>query len=204
MVQHLVHGLFRVFMLGIDHAGAAVAKQRRAPVTLVVDLVKGHPVFHFVLIALEDHFGEAHKEIDHFAVGPAAVLLNQMQRHLKVGEGNNRFDVVLQQFIEHVIVEFQPFFIRLAFVAQREDARPGDRGAEALEAHLGEQLDVFFVAAVEIDGFVVRIVLARLYLLGYLARHAVRAAGKHVADARAFAVFIPAAFNLVRGDGATP
>ena len=127
-----------------------------------------------------------------------------MQRHLKVGEGNNRFDVVLQQFIEHVIVEFQPFFIRLAFVAQREDARPGDRGAEALEAHLGEQLDVFFVAAVEIDGFVVRIVLARLYLLGYLARHAVRAAGKHVADARAFAVFIPAAFNLVRGDGATP
>lgn len=36
---------------------------------------------------------------------------------------------------------------------------------ETLEAHLGEQLDVFFVAAVEIDGFVVRIVLARLYLL---------------------------------------
>ncbi len=74
-------------MLGIDHPGAAVAEQRRAPVALVVDLVKGHPVFHFVPIALEDHFGEAHKEIDHFTIGPAAVLLHQVQGHLEVGEG---------------------------------------------------------------------------------------------------------------------
>ena len=191
-------------MLGIDHAGTAVAEQRRAPVALVIDLVKGHPVFHFVLIALEDHFGEAYKEIDHFAVGPAAVLLYQMQRHFKVGKGDHRLDVVLQQFIEHVIVEFQPFFIRLSFVALREDAGPGNRGAEALEAHLGEQLDVFFVVAVEIDRFMIRVIFTRFDLVGDFARYAVRPAGQHVADARAFAAFIPAAFNLMRGDRAAP
>ena len=191
-------------MLGIDHPGAAVAEQRRAPVTLVIDLVKGHPVFHFVLIALKDNFGEAHKEIDHFAVGPTAVLLYQMQRHFKVGKGDHWLDVVLQQFIKHVIVEFQPFFIWLGFVALREDAGPGNRGAEAFETHLGEQFDVFFVVAIKINRFMVRVILTRLDLLGDFARHTVRSAGQHIADAGAFAAFIPAAFNLMRGDRAAP
>jgi hypothetical protein len=88
-----------------------------------------------------------------------------VQRHFEVGEGDHRFDVVFQQLIEHVVVELQPFFVWLRFVTFREDARPGDRGAETLEAHLGKQLDVFFVVAVEIDGFMVRIVFTRHYFL---------------------------------------
>ncbi len=78
-----------------------------------------------------------------------------------MGEGDHRFDVVFQQLVEHVVVELQPLFIRLGFVTLREDAGPGDRGAEAFEAHLGEQFDVFFVATVEVDGFVVRVVFSR-------------------------------------------
>ena len=93
-------------MLGVDHARTAVTEQRRAPVTLVVDFVEGHPVFDLMLVALENNLRETHKEINHFAVGPAAVFLHQMQRHLEVGEGDNRFDVVFQQLIEHVVVEF--------------------------------------------------------------------------------------------------
>ncbi len=87
-----------------------------------------------MLIALEDHFGKAHKEIDHFAVGPAAILLHQVQGHLEVGESDHRLDVVFQQLVEHVVVELQSLFIRLGFVTLREDAGPGDRGAEAFEA----------------------------------------------------------------------
>ena len=92
-------------MLGIHHAGAAIAKQRRAPVTLVVDLIEGHPVFDLVLIALKNDFSKTDKEIDDFTIGPATVLLNQVQRHFKVGKGDDWFNVVLQQFIEHVVVE---------------------------------------------------------------------------------------------------
>ncbi|EJK90465.1 hypothetical protein UUU_35850 [Klebsiella pneumoniae subsp. pneumoniae DSM 30104 = JCM 1662 = NBRC 14940] len=40
--------------------------------------------------------------------------------------------------------------------------------------------------------------------MGDFARHAVRPAGQHIADAGAFAVLIPAAFNLMRGDRAAP
>ncbi len=86
-------------MFGIHHAGAAVTEQRCTPVTLVVNFVEGHPVFDFVLIAFEYHFRETDKEINHFTVGPATILLHQMQRHFKVGEGDHRFDVVFQQFV---------------------------------------------------------------------------------------------------------
>lgn len=79
-----------------------------------------------------------------------------------------------------------------------------NRGAEAFEAHLSEQFDVFFVVAVEIDRFVIRVIFTRFDLVGDFARYAVRPASQHVADARAFAVFIPAAFNLMRGDRAAP
>ena len=127
-----------------------------------------------------------------------------MQRHFKVGEGDNRFDMVFQQFIEHVVVELQPFFVRLRFIAVREDPRPGDRGAEALETHFREQLDVFFVMTVEVDGFMVRVVFTRHHFLSDFARNAVSAAGKHVTDAGAFAAFIPATFNLVRCHCAAP
>ena len=163
-------------MFRIDHARAAVAEERGAPVTLVVDFVEGHPVFDLVFVALEDHFREAYKEIDHFTVGPAAVLLHQVQRHFEVGEGDHRFDVVFQQLIEHVVVKLQPFFVWLRFVTVREDTRPGNRGAETLEAHLGKQLDVFLVMAVEINRFMVGIVFSRHHVLRDFARHAVCAA----------------------------
>ena len=204
MVQHLVHGLFRVVVLGIDHARAAVAEQRRTPVALVVDFVEGHPVFDLIFVALKYHFREAHKEIDHFTVGPSAIFLNEVQRHFKVGEGDHRLDVVLQQFIEHVVVKLQPLFVWLSFVAFREDARPGDGGTETFEAHLGKQPDVFFVMAVEVDGFVVGVIFAFNHFLRDFSRNAVCAAGEHVADAWPFAAFVPAAFNLVRRYRAAP
>ena len=121
-----------------------------------------------------------------------------------MGEGDHRLDVVLQQLVEHVVVELQPLLIRLGLVALREDAGPGDRGTEAFEAHLGEQFDVFFIAAVEIHRFVVGVIFAGFHLVGDFTRHAVRPAGQYVADARAFAALIPAAFNLMRGNRAAP
>ena len=66
MVHYLIHGLLRIIMVGKYHAGTAVAEQRIVRCTLVVDLVEGHPVFHFVLIAAQDHLAETHKEVDHF------------------------------------------------------------------------------------------------------------------------------------------
>ncbi|MNL60144.1 hypothetical protein D3C87_1839310 [compost metagenome] len=58
--------------------------------------------------------------------------------------------------------------------------------------------------AVKVDGFVVGIVFPFNHFLSDFARYAMRAAGQHVANAWAFAAFIPAAFNLVRRHRAAP
>ncbi|MNI98101.1 hypothetical protein D3C73_1568770 [compost metagenome] len=57
---------------------------------------------------------------------------------------------------------------------------------------------------VKIDGFVVWIVLAWNDALGDFAWNTVRAAGQHVTNAWPFAAFVPAAFNLMRRNRATP
>ncbi len=125
-----------------------------------------------------------------------------MVRHFEVGQGDHRLDAVFQQFVEQVVVKLQAGFVRRRFVAVREDARPGDRGAEAFEAHLGEQRHVLLIAAVEIHRFVVGVAIAVEHAVGHHAIHAVRAAGQHVGDAWPFTAPIPTAFNLVRGDRA--
>lgn len=127
-----------------------------------------------------------------------------MVRHFEVGQGDHRLDAVFQQFVEQIVVKLQAGLVRRRFVAVREDARPGDRGAEAFEAHLGEQRHVLLIAAVEIHRFVVRVAIAVEHAVGHHAIHAVRAAGQHVGDAGPFAAPIPTAFNLVRGDRAPP
>ncbi len=65
-------------MLGIHHAGTAVAKQRRAPVSLVVNFVEGHPVFDLMFVAFKHDFSKTDKEINDLTIGPAAVVLYQM------------------------------------------------------------------------------------------------------------------------------
>ena len=64
------------------------------------------------------------------------------------------------EVVEEVVVELQALLVGLELVALGEDARPSDGGAEALEAHLGEELDVAVVAMIEVDGLVVGVALA--------------------------------------------
>lgn len=127
-----------------------------------------------------------------------------MVRHFEVRQGDHRLDAVFQQLVEQIVVKLQAGLVWRCFVAVREDARPGDRGAEAFEAHLGEQRHVLFVAAVEVHRFMVGVTVAVEHAVGHHAIDAVRTAGQHVGDAWAFAAPIPTAFNLVRGDRASP
>ncbi|CAH0322832.1 hypothetical protein SRABI106_04440 [Rahnella aquatilis] len=113
MMQHLIHRLFRIFLLGKYHAGAAITEQRIFPVTLVIDLVEGHPVFHFAFVTLHHHLAETHKEIDDLTVFPAAVFLHQMPRHFEVGEGDYRLNIVFEQLIKHIVIKLQTGFVWL-------------------------------------------------------------------------------------------
>lgn len=77
MMYDLIHALFRFFLVLKNNAGTGIAKQRIFVVFLVVDLVKSHPVFHFVLITLHDGHCVLYKEIDELTVFPSAVLFTR-------------------------------------------------------------------------------------------------------------------------------
>ncbi len=157
-----------------------------------------------MLVALENHFCETNEEVDQLTVAPAAVFRDQMERHFEVRQGDNRFDAVLKALVEQIVIEFQASLVRLKLVAFREDPRPGNRGAEAFEPHFGKEFDVFFIAVVEIDGFMVRVIFPVQHAVGDFTRHAVRPRGHDIGHAHALAALFPAAFKLMRRNGPAP
>ena len=115
-----------------------------------------------------------------------------------MAEGDERFHAVLFELVEHAVVEGEARLVRGFFVAAGEDTRPGDGEAEDLETHLREQGDVFAVAVVEVNAFQFEVVLG-----GFGGARVQAACGQHILQAGALAVFVPGAFELVGGGGAS-
>ena len=122
----LEHHRFTVFAGLILQARVGKGGEIFMEVGLVVDLVKGQPVLHFVLIAGKHYLREADKEINEFTVAPAAVFSHQVVRHLKMGERDHRFDTIFQALVEQIVIELQARFIGLQLITQRKNARPGN------------------------------------------------------------------------------
>ena len=193
MVHRLVQvGVAELIRRGVDTAGHERQVQHG------VDFVEGQPVLHALAVAGEYGAGVAFVEADEFAAGPAVVLLDQVQRGFVVAEGDERFHAVLFELVEHAVVEGEARLVRGFFVAAGEDTRPGDGEAEDLEAHLREQGDVFAVAVVEVNALQLEVVLG-----GFGGARVQAAGGQHILQAGALAVFVPGAFELVGGGGAS-
>ena len=90
----LVHGLFGIGIIAEMGAAVGPAEDVVFVVHLVVDLIEGHPVFYFVLVALKANFGKLYEEVNGLPVHKPAVLFGQMVGHLKMGQGDNRLNAV--------------------------------------------------------------------------------------------------------------
>ena len=200
----LIHQFFAIIALFQDDAAVLQQVMRRLVVGLVVDFIERHPVGDFVLVAGEAGFREFLEEGDAFPVAETAVLLDQMPRHFEMRQRDDRLDAVLAPFIKQAVLESQSLPRSAIFIAVREDVRPGDRRAEALEAHLRHQGDVFLVVMIEIDGFMVGMTFPGDDPVRNPARPPVRSGCHDVGDAEAFAAFLPTAFNLMGSDCAAP
>ena len=204
VVGGLVHQALVVILRAAEEAGVEVHAVGVGKVGLVVDLVVGHPVADLALVPLKAGAGKLEEKADHPAVFPSAVGLGQVQGHLKVAEGDHRFDAVPIALVEQVVVELEPCLVGGLLVPVGEDAGPCDGGAEALEAHLGKQADVLLVVVVKIDGVVAGVILAGQNAVGDPAGGLDVACGDHVGNAQALAVFLVGAFQLVGGHSAAP
>ena len=204
MVRDLREHRLAVLALLVAHARVGERRERIVQIALVVDLVERHPVLDLVLVTLEADLRETHEEIDELAATPAAVLRHQMIRHFKMRERDDRLHAVLMHLVKEVIVELEPGLVRRLLIAVRENARPGNRGAEAFEAELREQRDILLVVMVEVDRLVVRIVFPGQDAVRDLTGHAGAADRHDIRDRDALAAFLPAALQLMRGDCAAP
>ena len=169
-----------------------------------VDFIESQPQFDDIAKFLEAGLGIMHKAVDGAAVSPAVPLLDEGIRELVVAQGHQRLDALGFQCLKNRAIERHALGVRLLLVAVREQARPVDGHAIALEAHLAEQLDVLEIVMVHVDGLMAGIVDVRLDVRIEGTGRADGAAGHGIGYADALAVLLPAAFTLVGSGRAAP
>ena len=180
--------------------GQRVVHERHAR----VDLVEGQPILDLVMPAVEAELAVGAEEVDAATVGPSVVLGHETVRRLIVAERDQRLDAVLLQAGKYLVVELDASGQRLGLLARGEQARPVDGHTEDVPAHLGEELDVLLIVAVEVGSFPAGIQGVRIKLLVNLTRGGCRRSAHVVAKAVALAVYVPAALVLVSCGSATP
>ena len=214
VVQGLIAGLQHLIL---GHAAGDDAGGGERVTDHAVHLVEGEPVLDLILVALKARMAELCKAVDHAAIHPAIVLGGQCQRHFVVAQRDQRLDAVLVHLSEQVAVELQALFVRLGFLAGGEDASPCNGNAQHGKAHLGKQLQVFFVMMVEVDAAALGIIgIIRVGHggsnvcvvhgnMGLVILHVgVGLVGGNIGHAGAFAIHVPCALYLVRGNSAAP
>ena len=165
----------------------AVTDPRHDPGLVVRD-----PVADAVAEALGDRLDVFGERIDGVAHGPAARVLQHL-RGVPVEEGHVRGDPVAEQLVDQAVVEVEARGVDAA-LALRQDAGPGDREAERVEAELAHQRDVVAVAVVEVARDCPVVAVPDLPRRG----------AEPVPHAFAAAVFVGRSFDLVRGGCGAP
>ncbi len=86
-----------------------------------VDLVDQDPILDFPFIPIQKNLGVADKERDKCTVIPSAVFCHEIQGHLIMVHGDDRFHATADDRIDQRVIVAQAFFIWLRFIAARED-----------------------------------------------------------------------------------
>src|SRR5699024_12135696 len=120
-------------------------------------LVEVQTLFHLVLVACKDGGAVFQVGVDHPAVFPAAVFLDQGDGGVKVADGDQRLYAVLAALVKQAVVKGQALLVGGVVVPVGQDPGPGDGQPVALEARLGNQPDVLLVVVVQVDGLVRRV-----------------------------------------------
>ena len=93
------------------------------------------------------------KITDHFTAFPSIAFFYQCIWHLIVGDRDERLDPVRFAAVKNSVIKGKTFFIRFVFHTGWEDSGPVDRHPEAVKSHLCHKRDIFFVAVIEVNGF---------------------------------------------------
>ena len=158
-----------------------------------LDLVERHPMRDAVAESLCNHRGIVGEVRHNLPAPPTAIRLLQGLRLIPVVERGMRCDAVLEKRVGQTAVMIETLLVHRA-ATDRQNARPGDTEAVVLHAEIGHQLRILGIAMVLLAGPVAVVIIP----------HLPRRVAERVPNARAFAVLIGSAFDLIRGSRSTP
>ena len=98
MMCSLIHSLIAIFTFLIGQTGilkGMMLAHSTDNLTLIINLIEGHPILNLVFITLKASGCKAYKELNHATIPPAAVLFGKMQRNLKMRQGYHRLHAML-------------------------------------------------------------------------------------------------------------
>ena len=129
-------------------------------------------------------------------------------------------DATLVATTEEVMIELDAFLVRLLIVSIREDASPGNRSPQYLDAKLSKEVEIFQIAMVEIyamaEGIMLGIRKVNKRTLKFLGIHSAvgtrcalllrpgRIEITQILGVEAFAAFVPSTFCLRACHGSAP
>ncbi len=122
-------------------------------------------------------------------------------------DGDQGLDAVFQALVHNVLIEPQPFLIRLRLGALGKNPGPADGEAVDLESHFRKQGDILPPAVIVVDGLPGRIILpgeGKGVQLPGGHGHAVWPGGDQVRVGQAPAPLLIRSLALVGGGGAAP
>ena len=121
-----------------------------------VHFIKGQPIFDLIFIAFKDCTNIILIKSNYFTISPSVVLPCQVQWHFIVRQGDQRFDIILSQFVKNLIVEDYPASFGSA---SSPFGKIRDQAIDMrIEAQLCKQRNILFIAVIEIYTFKLQII----------------------------------------------
>ena len=168
--------------------------------SLVVYLVKCHPVLYFTLVSLKTYWCKLYKEINASSVHKSVVFFCKIKRHFKMWKCNNRFNTILMTFIKQTVVELKSGFVRFIIITIRENPCPRYRSSERLESHFCKKSNILLIMMIKINSKMIWIVFTRNYTVSYpswLFQDIIPCC-HNISNGNTLPPFIPCSFKLMR------
>ncbi len=179
----------REILPGVGHSRGVLADEI-AEERVLPGFVERDPMLDTIAKRADDHVNILSKPGRCLAASKAAILFEERLGHVPMIERNKGGDVLCQQGIDQAVVVIETFSVDRA-LALRAHATPGDREAIRIHFQLGHDRHIGLEVVVGVAGNITRVSILDLPGLAH----------KHIPDRGAFAIGIPAAFNLVGGGG---
>ena len=150
--------------------------------------IYGQPVLDPVAEVFKQYLCIILEPLYRLRIGPGAFFI-QRGRHIKVEHGNDGGNIVLQTFVDQIVIEIDSLLINLSGSFWK-DAGPCDGKTVGFKAHLSHEGNVFLVVMIMIGaGGKVSGALRQFF---------------YILAGRPFAVFGVGAFYLISGSGCSP